>query len=773
MRVAEPFEALQVAARRHSGDAPRGRTSRSPLERKVLAACLIPFAAVVLSVAAAIEGVRELAASKSLLHFRERVSTASAAHAEAERALLSLAITREHSEVEAYVAAVDRMRAAFSGLTALAGSDPVTLRHLQRLEPLVAGEVSFARSVLRAPNLANETVRNRVASGRRHAVASALAALARHTDDRLRSGFFPLAGRPPAALRVVLLAGLLAAAAVGLAGAFFGTAVIGSVRRLLAGMKRIRDGALDYRAPVRPRDELGEVATGFNEMLDALVRTQTELKQSTELLRLVLDSMSDAVIVADGTGRLVLFNRAAVDILGEAPQRNGPADQTERCHLRSAGGRAASGHAEPLTAATRGCCTRNMELLVRNTKAGQDRCVIAAASPISDGDTLWGGVLVLTDITERKLADRALADSEERFRAFVETTSEWIWSTDESGAITYSNPGLFPILGYFPGQVVGKCILGLIHTEERSRFSEKLAQIDAGRNGSMGLVFRCLHENGTERSLEMNMVPILDRNGVPAGARGIARDITLRRMAEAEVRKLNVELRRRIAQLDAVNKELEAFSYSVSHDLRAPLRSIDGFSQALLEDCLDKLDADGQDYLRRVRAASQRMAQLIDDLINLSRVARTELTRRTVDVSDLAACVSTGLQETQPDRDVVFTIAAGMSAEADPRLLRIVFDNLLGNAWKFTRTRKSARIEIGELWRHGERIFFVRDNGVGFDMDYAAKLFGAFQRLHAVEEFEGTGIGLATVQRIINRHGGRVWAEASVGEGATFYFTLS
>ncbi len=226
-------------------------------------------------------------------------------------------------------------------------------------------------------------------------------------------------------------------------------------------------------------------------------------------------------------------------------------------------------------------------------------------------------------------------------------------------------------------------------------------------------------------------------------------------------------------QLNAAYQELEAFSYSVSHDLRAPLRSVDGFSQALLEDYMDKLDDQGRDYLNRVRAATQHMGRLIDDLIKLARVTRAELKREAVDLSALAGSVLTDLQTREPDREVGWHIEPGLVALGDTHLLRVALDNLLGNAWKFTAKQAHAHFEFGALRQEtGGPVYFVRDNGVGFDMTYADKLFGAFQRLHNVSEFPGTGIGLATVQRIIRRHGGRVWAEGATGKGATFYFSL-
>jgi light-regulated signal transduction histidine kinase (bacteriophytochrome) len=242
------------------------------------------------------------------------------------------------------------------------------------------------------------------------------------------------------------------------------------------------------------------------------------------------------------------------------------------------------------------------------------------------------------------------------------------------------------------------------------------------------------------------------------------------RAAHAALQKTNAELLQLTSELQAANKELEAFSYSLSHDLRGPLRSIDGFSQLLLEDCSDRLDERGKDYLQRVREACQRMAQLTEDMLTLSRLTRREMRKEAVDLSTLAQIIAAALQQTDPQRRAEFVIAAGVVAIGDAGLLRAALENLLGNAWKFTGRVPQARIEFG--CAEQPPIYFVRDNGAGFDMAYADKLFGVFQRLHTEREYPGTGIGLATVQRIIHRHGGRIWAEAAVGQGATFYFTL-
>jgi signal transduction histidine kinase len=241
----------------------------------------------------------------------------------------------------------------------------------------------------------------------------------------------------------------------------------------------------------------------------------------------------------------------------------------------------------------------------------------------------------------------------------------------------------------------------------------------------------------------------------------------IREMAQAAARSHETQ-----AELTASNRELEAFSYSVSHDLRAPLRAIDGFSQAVLEDSVQKLDEQSRTDLQRVRIAAKRMGELIDDLLKLSQTARAEMLREPIDLTGMAAEIAAQLSATSPERDTRFTIAPGLTLVGDRGLLRVAMENLLGNAWKFTGKTTAGVIELGAEQQDGQNTFFVRDNGAGFDMKYASKLFGPFQRMHENSNFPGTGIGLATVQRIIRRHGGRIWANAAVGHGATFYFAL-
>ncbi|HSB33014.1 MAG TPA: MASE3 domain-containing protein [Nitrospirota bacterium] len=286
-----------------------------------------------------------------------------------------------------------------------------------------------------------------------------------------------------------------------------------------------------------------------------------------------------------------------------------------------------------------------------------------------------------------------------------------------------------------------------------------------------------LSEEALQKARDESELRVRERTAELARANEeLEEEIRERRHAEESLRRLNEELEQRVtartSELEAANRELEAFSYSVSHDLKAPLRSIDGFAQAIEEEQSGRMDDSGRNYLRRVRMAAGKMSQLIDALLNLSRQSRGEMRPTSVDLSRLAKGIAEEFAKSQPGRMSAFIIPDGITAEGDPVMLRAVLENLLGNAWKFTGRCESPRIEFGTMQSNGSVVYFVRDNGAGFDMAYADRLFKAFQRLHSAEEFFGIGIGLATVQRIIHRHGGRIWAEGEVGQGAVFYFTL-
>ncbi len=408
---------------------------------------------------------------------------------------------------------------------------------------------------------------------------------------------------------------------------------------------------------------------------------------------------------------------------------------------------------------------QNLEVSFRAKQGGIKHGLMSASILMLNG--IAHIISITRDITERIQAEKELRESEERYRTLVLNAPVITFATDKNGIFTLSEGMGLKKLGLQPGQVVGQSAIDMYHGYPSILNALKNALDGHNQRGEvevLGSVFDIFYS------------PIFDSQGQVVKVIGVANDVTERKQAEDEVRKLNLALEQRVlertSQLETANKELEAFSYSVSHDLRAPLRGIDGWSQALLEDYADKLDEQGRQYINRARSETQRMGHLIDDMLQLSRLTRAEMLKEQVDLSALAQAIIERLKQDEPDRQVDFNIQAGLKAEGDSHLLEAVLANLLGNAFKFTGKTPSARIEFGQTESNGQPVFFIRDNGAGFDMAYSQKLFGAFQRMHKSSEFPGTGIGLATVQRVIHRHGGRVWAEAEVGKGAVFYFTI-
>lgn len=375
--------------------------------------------------------------------------------------------------------------------------------------------------------------------------------------------------------------------------------------------------------------------------------------------------------------------------------------------------------------------------------------------------------------------ESALRESEERFRYAMEATSDGLWDWDvRTGKVSYS-PNYTKSLGYEPYEfpMVVQSWQTAIHPEDREAILKINDDCVENRVQSFEVEFRMLTKSGDWKWI-LSRAKAVSRDSEGRALRliGTHIDITERKRAEEAIRQLADELEQRVtertASLETANKELESFSYSVSHDLRAPLRGIDGWSQVLMEDYSDRLDDQAHRYLHRIRTEAQRMGRLMDALLNLSRASLNELEQQTVHLSELAQGIATNLQNALPERRIEWKIQTSLQVDGDETLIEIAIDNLFRNAIKFTEKCPIAQIEFGQMSVNGRSTFFVRDNGVGFDMAYAQNLFGPFQRLHKTSEYPGTGIGLAIVKRIISRHQGKIWAEAQPEQGATFYFTL-
>lgn len=388
------------------------------------------------------------------------------------------------------------------------------------------------------------------------------------------------------------------------------------------------------------------------------------------------------------------------------------------------------------------------------------------------GITFMVLVLLLTGISGAfSYSGLALGQMRKRYRELVNNLPVGVYRVDPGGEGRFLevNPAMITLFEAESSEALLKQPIRTLYcsTDERKAFNEKILKqgFVSGEAAHLQTV--------KGRRFEAAITAAAKRDaGGNSFFDGIVEDVSESKEKERRIQRLNDRLRIRTAQLERVNRELEAFSYSVSHDLRAPLRAIDGFSRALLDDHTQQLDDTGRDYLNRVNTAAGNMATLINDLLKLARISRSDLQRESIELSAIAGEVVASLRQDDPQRSLAFSAQPGLHAHGDPRLLRIVMENLLGNAWKFTGKRADAGIEVGSVREGAETIYYVRDNGAGFDMDYKDKLFGAFQRLHDASEFPGSGIGLATVERIIHRHGGRIWAESVAGKGSTFYFTL-
>ncbi|HEX9045622.1 MAG TPA: PAS domain S-box protein [Verrucomicrobiae bacterium] len=636
-------------------------------------------------------------------------------------------------------------------------------------------------------------------------------ALAERSSGNYRAAVRRLAAATESDQRRVFLlfAGCLAAAWV-LSRVFLERHVLSRLRQVCTHLTHGAPGNESVRIAVQGADEIGEMARAVEQFLGnrrELDLANRALHRSNDLLRAIFEAAPMATFGLDLNGNVcAVWNKAAERLLGwretEVMGRRYPSapadleDAFSKIRERAGSGETLNG----------------LESFWRRRDGTTIDCSIFAA-PLHDPDArISASIVVLVDTTEHKRMEnqilertRELAASELLFRTIYNMAPVSIWQEDWTEVIamirSLQAKGVTDFAAWFhenPAFVanalnavkivdVNQWTLDMFKAKDKPDMLASLGTVFATPDTLPGFVgelvalaqgkmiyrtemaLNTVQGDQIQSLLAMSFPPPEDNSGNVLVS---VIDITERKKAEENIQKLNAELQQRAAELEVSNKELESFSYSVSHDLRAPLRAVDGFSRMLLEDYTDKLDENGLDNLHRICAASQRMGNLIDGLLTVSRVARAGMRHCSVPLSDVAMQVAEDLQRTEPSRKVEVKIQPEMVAEGDPALLRAVLENLLGNAWKFTTKQPAARIEFGATVRKGCPAFFVRDNGAGFDMAYASKLFGVFQRLHATIDFPGTGIGLATVQRIIHRHGGWVEAEGAVGQGATFFFSL-
>lgn len=497
-----------------------------------------------------------------------------------------------------------------------------------------------------------------------------------------------------------------------------------------------------------------------------------ENKRAEAQLRLaanVFDYALEAIIVTDVAGTILAVNRSFTEVTGYA--RKEVIGQNPRI-LKS--GRQGKDFYHVMWNALQSEGRWAGELWNRR-KDGREYPEHLSISAVRDTDgNVINYVGMFFDLTQRMAAEEAIRTSERKYRGMFGGAPEGVWVIGPDGGTTEVNRRVCEMLGYAPEEMHGRSPLDFADEVNREimREARKVAKTNAHQSYEVAL----RHKTGHNVFVQLNATNLHNEDGSLAGVLAFLSDLTERRRMEKALNRLNEELEQRVAErtiaLEVANRELEAFSYSVSHDLRAPLRAIHGFCHILQESHADKIDEQAKDLVTRVTAAAGRMGQMIDDLLNLSRISQQEMQRRAVDLSALAREVAEELQEGDPGHKAEWVIAPRVMAQGDRGLLRVVLQNLIGNAWKYSSKRDAVRIEFGIAKKEGRPVYFVRDNGAGFDMAYAGKLFGAFRRLHSPFEFPGTGIGLATVARIVHRHGGEVWADGKVNEGACFYFSL-
>jgi PAS domain S-box-containing protein len=505
-------------------------------------------------------------------------------------------------------------------------------------------------------------------------------------------------------------------------------------------------------------------------------RLYEEMRGSRNELETILGGVADGVTAQDSSGWVAYANEAATKISGYPTAQEmlhaAPQDFLRKFELLDESGSPFPVDWLPGRLSLRGESSPETLLCFREVATGDERWSVVKARPVFDQE---GGLRLAINIFRDVTEHRRVEEMRARLAAIVESSDDAILSKTLEGVISSWNSGAEKLYGYSVEEVVGRPVAILVPPELPDEVPEILSKLRRGERIEHYETVR-VSKSGRRLDVSLAVSPITDPLGNIIGASTIARNITERKRAEEEIRLLNERLEQRvsqrIAQLQEANKELESFSYSVSHDLRAPLRHISGFAQMLQKRTEASLDRTGRRHLSVILESAERAGDLIDDLLAFSRMGALPERYAHVDMNRLVREVLEALRLETEGRSIDWKIGVLPVVQGDPSLTRVLLTNLLSNAVKYTQNRDEAIIEVGSESAEGEHMFFVRDNGVGFDMQYADKLFGVFQRLHGAEEFEGIGIGLANVQRIVQRHGGRVWAEGVVGRGATFYFSL-
>ena len=504
-------------------------------------------------------------------------------------------------------------------------------------------------------------------------------------------------------------------------------------------------------------------------------RAQQELRRSEALKTAILDTALDAILSIDHNGLIQEWNPAAQKIFGYRREQVLGKQVDDLIIPKALREIYHGGVANYLVHGVGSLLGRPIELTLKRSDGSEFRAEMAISRvPTEDPPRCTA---LIRDITERKKGEAALRESEERYRMLVEDVKDYaIYLLDPEGRVTTWNAGAERIKGYSAEEIIGKPFATFFTPEDVQRDMPAQLLKRAEREGQAVYEGRRVRKNGQRFWIQGIITALRDDNGRLRGFSKVARDVTQQKEAEAKIRLLHEQLEHRVAlrtaELQAANRELEAFSYSVSHDLRAPLLHIGGYADILQSEAADKLDETSRKHLEAITEGARQMSRLIDALLDFSRMGRTEMQQDKVLISRLVEEARRELRGEIAGRKIEWTIGELPEARGDPVMLRQVFVNLISNALKYTRGRQPAKIEIGAQTGENETVYFIRDNGVGFDMQYAGKLFGVFQRLHSAREFAGTGIGLANAQRIVQRHGGRIWAEGAVDQGATFYFSL-